>query len=151
MLLNRLRLLHVDVGNLRMLGQIVAGIVTMEALRRRYLDAPEKAVRLEDIDETLDVERHICRDAGRVGGDQQADWDVFGLERSGKIHRARPAHRVADQDDRRRIAAIVADRFLGDAGAHHRLIYSRGEPGLFDPLRQSIRTAREEDARKAAE
>ena len=57
---------------------------------------------------------------------------------------------MADQNDRRRVAAVVGDRVLGDLRTHHGLVDRRLEAGMFDSVGQIVRPAREDLAGKAA-
>jgi len=109
--------------------------------RNHHVAAAQNALRQEDIDVALDIERHAGRDVRRIDRDNQAYRYVFGLQHLGEFQRTISAHRVPDQDDRSGIPAILANRRIGDQAADREFVDIRGDAGVFDLFGQTVHPA----------
>ena len=105
-----------------MLCQIVTGIMAPKALRRLDIAATEHVFRQEDVDEALDVGRHVRTQMRRIDGHDQAGRNALIIELSSELERAASAHRVADEDDRSGILPVGLDRGGGDEFAEREFV-----------------------------
>ena len=106
---------------------------------------------MEDVDVALDIRRHVFGDAARIVGDEEVHRNVGGVERLGEGQGGIAPHRMADQDDGLRVAAIVADRLIGDRPPHQIGVDARRDTGALDAIRELVHAARIDEAGDAAE
>ena len=137
--------------NFVVLGKVEARVVTAEARLRLDVAAAKHALRQKDIDEAIDIERNVGRHMGRIDGNNQIGPDALGLQDLRELHRAKAAHGVPDQNDRRGIFAILADRLGGDQAANGELVDVGRDAGLFEPFPQTVDAARKERTKRPTE
>jgi hypothetical protein len=77
---DQVHLVDIEVRHVLLLREIGACIVTLIALFRHHVAAAQNAVRQEDVDVTLDIERYAGAGVSWIDRDEQADRDAFGLE-----------------------------------------------------------------------
>ena len=130
-------LVDVDVGDFFVLLHVEACVVALVALLGHHIAAAQYAVGQEDVDEALDVQRHLRTCVGWIDGDYQAHRDVFGPQNPGKRQGAQPAHRMADQDDRRCIVTEIADGLIGDQPANGEFVHVSPDAGFLKTLGQA--------------
>ena len=90
--MDRVHLFDIDMRNFIVLGKVEACVVAPEAWFRLDVATAQNAVRQENVDEAIDIERDIGRDMGWIDGDNQACPDAFSLEDFRELQRAKPAH-----------------------------------------------------------
>src|SRR5262249_3196349 len=95
-----------------MVFQIEAGVMALETRSLHDIAAAHKVRRLIEIDVALDIWRNVVCDARRIVGHKQTDRYVLAVELLCERQSGIAAHRMADDNDRRGIAAIVDDRLL---------------------------------------
>ena len=145
------RLLDVDVRDAAVLLQIVARIMATKARHRHHVAAAEHAVGEEDVDEALDIERHVVGRMRGVDGDDEADRDVLLGRHLGDDDRAQAAHGVADQHDRRRALLVAGDGAIADPSADGEFVDVGREAGLRQLLAEPVHAGREDRPHGAAE
>ena len=151
LLVDGIHLVDVDVGDFVVLLHIEAGVVALITWLRHHIAAAQYVVGQEDVDEALDVQRHLRTCLSGIDGDHQADRDVFGLQHPGERQGAQSAHRMADQDDRRTIVTEIADGLVRDQPADGEFVDVSPDAGFLETLGQAVHPARKDRAERAAE
>ena len=137
-LLNVRELVEIDVNNFGAVLQVEAGVVTMEAADRREVAAAQDIGGLVEVDVAADIRRHAMGKAVRIVGDEQANRDMRSPEALSKFHRGIATYGMADNSDWLGVAAVVADRLIGDTAPHEVGTDVRRDAGAVDALRQLI-------------
>ena len=151
LLMDGIHLVDIDVGDLLVPREVEACVVPLIALLRDHIAAAQNAVRKENVDIALDVERHLRTGVSRVDGDDEAHRDVFLAQNVRERQGAEPAHRVADQDDRSRILAVIDNGLRGNQPANRELVDIGLDAGLFELIGQLIHPARKDRTERTAE
>ena len=92
LLMDQVHLVDIDVRHVLLLREIEACIVTLITLFRHHVAATQNAVRQEDVDVALDIERYAGAGVSRIDRDEQAHRDAFGLELFRELQRTKAAH-----------------------------------------------------------
>src|ERR1700722_1650171 len=88
---------------------------------------------------------------GRVDRNDQIHSDALTFKDLGKSHRAKAAHGMSDQNDRRGTFAILVDRLFGNQAADGELVDVCRDARTFEPLGKTVYPAREKRTQRAAE
>ncbi|MGY4292676.1 hypothetical protein ACVWXN_000771 [Bradyrhizobium sp. i1.4.4] len=131
--------------------EVVARVMAPIAGHGHDVAAAEHAVGEEDVDEALDIERHVAGRMRGIDGDDEADPDVLLGRHLGDHDRAQPAHGMADQHDRRRVLLVAGDDTIADPSADGEFIDVGREAGLRQLFAEPVHAGREDRPHGATE